>query len=111
MSRSRSRRRQAQPDHLRSPAWRQAVDHPTAWGQEHKWFLAAIFSLFDRNGSWTSVEDVEADLAATAPDQALNVAQPAVDLPHELGARHVNHVQLKRPRGRAGQRPSRCFSD
>ncbi len=78
----------------RSPAWMQNVDQPHAWALGHKWLLEAVFSLFDRDGEWPRIESVQRTLASSDPERAVAVAQLAIDIPRELGAREVDRFAL-----------------
>lgn len=78
----------------RSPAWTQNVDAVGAWAREHNWLLEAVFKLFDRDGEWPRVEAVQRTLADADPARAVAVAQLAIDIPSELGARHVDRLAL-----------------
>jgi hypothetical protein len=78
----------------RSPAWVQNVDQPNVWAFEHKWLLEAVFALFDRDGEWPRVENVQRALASSDPERAVAVAQLAIDIPRELGAREVDRLAL-----------------
>jgi hypothetical protein len=72
----------------------QNVDRPHDWALKHKWLLEAVFSLFDREGEWPRVESVQRALANPDPERAVAVAQLAIDIPHELGAREVDRLAL-----------------
>ena len=78
----------------RSLAWVQNVDGPHAWALEHLWLLEAIFALFDRDGDWPRIEAVQRVLADSDPARAVAVAQLAIDIPNELGARQVDRFTL-----------------
>lgn len=82
------------PELERSPAWVQNVDRPHEWAVEHSWLLSAIFELFDRDGDWPRVEAVQRVLADTSSAQAVAVAQLAIEIPAELGARHTDRFTL-----------------
>jgi hypothetical protein len=77
-----------------SPAWVQNVDRPHEWAVEHSWLLDAIFALFDRDGDWPRIGAVQRVLADTSPAQAVAVAQLAIEIPAELGARHADRFTL-----------------
>ncbi|MHB8241682.1 MAG: hypothetical protein ACYDHN_06790 [Solirubrobacteraceae bacterium] len=63
------------------------MDTPDAWAVEHVWLLEAVFNLFDRDGEWPRVASVQRALADIDPVRAVAVAQLAIDIPSELGAR------------------------
>jgi hypothetical protein len=58
------------------------------------WLLESIFALFDRDGDWPRIESVQRVLADSDPARAVAVAQLAIDIPSELGARHVDRFAL-----------------
>jgi hypothetical protein len=70
-----------------APAWEQHVDAPDAWAVEHIWLLEAVFNLFDRDNEWPRITTVQRVLADIDPLKAVAVAQLAIDIPNELGAR------------------------
>jgi hypothetical protein len=78
----------------RSAVWVEQVDRPEAWATEHLWLLESIFALFDRDGDWPRIESVQRVLADSDPARAVAVAQLAIDIPSELGARHVDRFAL-----------------
>jgi hypothetical protein len=70
------------------------VDSPHAWASEHLWLLEAVFALFDRDGDWPRIEALQRVLADSDPAGAVAVAQFAIDIPGELGARHTDRFTL-----------------
>lgn len=78
----------------RSPAWVQNVDRPHEWALTYPWLLDAVFALFDRDGDWPKIEAVQRRLADSEPAQAVAVAQLAIDIPSQLGAREVDRFTL-----------------
>jgi eukaryotic-like serine/threonine-protein kinase len=83
------------PETRRSPAWEQNVDRPEAWAREHKWLLDEVFAAFDRDGDWPRIEAVQRVLADSDAVRAVSVAQLAIDIPAELGAREVDRLVLR----------------
>ena len=78
----------------RSPAWRQYVDQPEDWANAHRWLLRAIFDLFDRDGEWPTMTALQRSLADGDTEHALSAGQLIIEMPGELGARHVDRVVL-----------------
>jgi hypothetical protein len=72
----------------------QHVDAVDAWAVEQLWLLETIFSLFDRDGEWPRTTIVQRALADTDPLRAVAVAQLAIDIPNELGARNGECLTL-----------------
>jgi hypothetical protein len=58
------------------------------------WLVESIFVLFDRDADWPRIESVQRVLADSDPARAVAVAQLAIDIPSELGARHVDRFAL-----------------
>ncbi len=69
------------------------VDQPDAWAKEHRWLLDAIFEVFDRNGKWPKIEQLQRRLAGD-PRRAAEIPQLGIDISRELGARHVDRFVL-----------------
>ena len=78
----------------RSPAWERAVDAPEKWAHDHLWLLTAVFDAFDREGDWPSIEALQRTLADSDTTHAVAVAQLAIDIPSELGAREGERIAL-----------------
>jgi hypothetical protein len=79
----------------RSPAWERNVDEPARWAQEHGWLLKTVFAAFAVSGDWPSIEAVQRVLADSDAARAVAVAQLAIDIPAELGAREVDRLVLR----------------
>jgi serine/threonine protein kinase len=78
----------------RSPAWEQYIDAPEKWANDHRWLLTAVFDAFARDGDWPSIESVQRMLANSNTSRAVAVAQLAIDIPSELGAREGERIVL-----------------
>lgn len=83
-----------QPQGRRSPAWHRNIDTPEKWARDHAWLLNAIFAAFDRDADWPLIERVQRALADVDTSRAVAVAQLAIDMPSELGARHGERLAL-----------------
>jgi serine/threonine-protein kinase len=74
--------------------WRQHVLEPEAWARQHTWLIDTIYAEFERTGDWPTVETVQRRLADEDTMRAVAVAQLAIDIPAEIGARNGQQLTL-----------------
>ncbi len=67
---------------------------PERWARDHLWLLNAVFAQFDRDADWPPIERVQRMVADSDTSRAVAVAQLAIDMPSELGARQGERLAL-----------------